>query len=130
MILARFSYIVLKILGKNATQFPGVIAMKVCPNILRYLEVSDKVIAITGTNGKTTTTNMIASFLTAQGIDLVANNLGSNIEGGIISALLNSTTFFGRNHKEMAVLEVDERSSPCLLYTSINFWKKQMVVNL
>ncbi|HHT50148.1 MAG TPA: DUF1727 domain-containing protein [Eubacteriaceae bacterium] len=112
MILARFSYIVLKILGKNATQFPGVIAMKVCPNILRYLEVSDKVIAITGTNGKTTTTNMIASFLTAQGIDLVANNLGSNIEGGIISALLNSTTFFGRNHKEMAVLEVDERSSP------------------
>ncbi len=112
MILARFSYIALRILGKNATQFPGVIGMKVCPNILKYLEVSDKVIAITGTNGKTTTTNMIASFLEGQGVDLLANNLGSNIEGGIISALLTSTTFFGKNKKEMAVLEVDERSSP------------------
>ena len=111
MILARLSYFMLKLIGRNATHFPGLVAVRICPNILKYLEVPNKVISITGTNGKTTTSNMIVSFLEANGVDLVANQSGSNIEGGIISALLTSTTFFGKNKKEMAVFEVDERAS-------------------
>lgn len=111
IILARLSTFVLKLLGRNATHLPGVIAVGICPNVLEYLEVSDNFIAITGTNGKTSTTNMVVSFLENQGVDLSANVLGSNIEGGIISAILAATTFFGKNKKEVTVFEVDERAS-------------------
>lgn len=111
MISARFSYFALKMVGRNATHLPGVIAVTIYPEVLKHLEISENFIAVTGTNGKTSTTNMIVAFLEDQGVDLVANLIGSNIEGGIISALLTSTTFFGKNKKEMAVLEIDERAS-------------------
>ena len=111
MIASRTSIILLKLLGRNASHMPGVIALKICPNVLAYLEISDDFIAISGTNGKTSTTNMVVSFLEAQNKTLSANLLGSNIEGGIITALLNSTTYFGKNKVDMAVFEVDERAS-------------------
>ncbi len=111
MIMARLSFFGLKLLGRNATHLPGVIAVRICPNVLEYLEVGQQFVAITGTNGKTSTTNMVVSFLEAQGVDLCANVMGSNIEGGIISALLTSTTFFGKSTKDVTVFEVDERAS-------------------
>ena len=111
MLASRFVYFSLRLIGRNASHMPGVIAKKICPNVLEYLEPSDKFIAVTGTNGKTSTSNMIVSFLEAQGIDYAANLLGSNIEGGIITTLLTSTSFFGKNKKEYLVLEVDERIS-------------------
>lgn len=111
MIAARGAHFALKLIGRNATHMPGAIAVTIYPNVLHYLEISDNFIAITGTNGKTSTTNMVLSFLRDQGVDLVSNDAGSNIEGGIISALLTSTTFFGKNKKDVAVLEIDERAS-------------------
>lgn len=111
MIAARTSYYTLKLMGRNASHLPGVIAVRLCPDVLRYLEISDNFIAITGTNGKTSTTNMILSFLEYKGVDFVANQAGSNIQGGIISSLLRSTSFFGKNKKDLAVLEIDERAS-------------------
>ncbi|HZJ87431.1 MAG TPA: MurT ligase domain-containing protein [Erysipelothrix sp.] len=111
MIVARSSILALKLLGRNASHMPGVIALKICPDVLKYLEPSDTFIAITGTNGKTSTTNMIVDFLDAQGLDVSANLLGSNIEGGVITELMNSTTFSGKSKKEVSVFEIDERAS-------------------
>lgn len=112
MIAARSSVILLKLLGRNASHFPGVVALKICPQVLGYLEMPDKFVAITGTNGKTTTTNMIVDFLEAKNVSIVSNTSGSNIEGGIITSLLTSTSFFGKNKKDIAVFEVDEKITP------------------
>ncbi len=111
MAASRSSYYLLRLLGRNASHFPGVLAQRICPDVLKYLEKPNKVVAITGTNGKTTTTNMIVDFLKANNTDLVSNTYGSNIEGGIISSLLRSTSFSGKNKENLAVFEVDERSS-------------------
>ncbi len=111
MAASRGSYYLLRLLGRNASHFPGVLAQRVFPDVLKYLERPNKVVAITGTNGKTTTTNMIVDFLESNNTDLVSNTYGSNIEGGIISSLLRATSFFGKNKKDLAVFEVDERSS-------------------
>lgn len=111
MIASRSSYYLLRLLGRNASHFPGAVALRICPKVLKYLETPEKVVAITGTNGKTTTTNMIVDFLESKNVDLISNTFGSNIEGGIISSLLKSTSFFGKNKKELAVFEIDERAS-------------------
>lgn len=111
MFISRASFYILKIFGKNASHFPGVVAQKICPDVLKYLEAPEIIVAVTGTNGKTTTTNMIVDFLAYKKVDFVSNTSGSNIEGGIISSLLRSTSFFGKNKKDLAVFEVDERAS-------------------
>ena len=51
--------ILLKILGKRATHFPGKLALKICPDFLRYIGKPKNIICVTGTNGKTSTCNMI-----------------------------------------------------------------------
>ena len=57
--VAKLSIVALKITGHNGTNFPGVIAIKICPQFLRYIGKPKRIIAITGTNGKTTVTNMM-----------------------------------------------------------------------
>ena len=101
----------LRLLGRNASYLPGKVALKLCPDFLSRLQRPEKIIAVTGTNGKTTVSNMIADILTASGYDVVNNGLGSNIDAGVATALLSNSTLTGKAKKQLAVLEVDERSS-------------------
>ncbi|MBQ5439163.1 MAG: DUF1727 domain-containing protein, partial [Clostridia bacterium] len=50
-----------KLLGKNGSSMPGTIALKICPDILSRMcnDIEKDIIAVWGTNGKTTTNNMI-----------------------------------------------------------------------
>ena len=66
---------------------------------------------MTGSNGKTTTTNLIADLLVACGQDPLINRVGGNIDTGIASTLLKSSTAGGHARKQNAVLELDERSA-------------------
>ena len=109
--LAKFSTKILKLLKRNATSFPGDLAIKICPNFLGILEKPKTIIGITGTNGKTTVSNMINDILTENGYDFVNNKYGSNIDRGITTTLINASDMHGRTKKELAVLEIDERSA-------------------
>lgn len=109
--MARCAYLALKILRRNGSHSPGVIAAKICPKFLWYIGKPDTVVAIMGTNGKTTTTNLINSYLDSNNISYVSNFLGSNILGGINSALLTSTSFWGKNKEKIGIFEVDEKAS-------------------
>ena len=111
MAAAKLAYFGLRLLGRNATYLPGEIAVHICPDFIGYLTKPETVICVTGTNGKTTTSNLLNSVLTACGYDVLNNSLGSNVHGGIASALLSQSTFSGKPKKKLAVLEVDERSS-------------------
>lgn len=108
---AKISQLMLKILGRNATYFPGKVAVRIMPDFLGYITPPKTVIAVTGTNGKTTVSNLISSILTVNGYSITNNSFGSNVQAGVISALIADSTLSGKPKKDIAVLEVDERSS-------------------
>ena len=97
----------MRILGRNATFLPGRLALKIDPNFLGGLKMAPKVIVVTGTNGKTTVSNLVASILKRNGYSVTNNSLGSNVQGGIAATLLEDADLLGRSKKEVAVLEVD-----------------------
>ena len=111
LILAKLSIPALKITGHNATDFPGSLALKICPDFLKYVAKPARIIAVTGTNGKTSTANLVIDMLKALGVETLNNSRGSNINSGISSALLNGVTIFNKEKYDTAVLEMDERSA-------------------
>ena len=111
MTAGKLSAVALRILGRNATYMPGVIALKICKNFIKYLQKPAHLICVTGTNGKTTTSNFITSVLKAAGHSVTNNSFGSNVQAGVAAALLLNSTFTGKHKNEYAVIEVDERSS-------------------
>lgn len=111
MLAAKLSLTLLKLLGRNATYLPGKIALALDKNFLGGLTQPKTVIAVTGTNGKTTVSNLLNSILLENGFSVTNNSLGSNVQAGVATALLEDSTFSGKAKKDIAVLEVDERSS-------------------
>ena len=108
----------LVILGRKATFLPGKIAIKLCPDFLGKVGRPKTVACVTGTNGKTTICNLTVGALQANGRTLTCNSYGSNVAAGVASAFITSNTLFGKSKTELAVLEVDERSS-LLIYPYI-----------
>lgn len=109
--IAKLARISIKILKKNASNFPGKLAIKICPDFLGYIEKPNTIIAVTGTNGKTTVCNMIENVLKQNHYDFIDNHLGSNTNSGIASTLIAGSNFIGKAKKQMAVFEIDERSA-------------------
>lgn len=80
----------------------GRVALRLDPDLLATLAEQLKVILVSATNGKTTTTRLVAEALRANG-EVVSNALGANMPAGITSALA------GRGEAQYAVIEVDEK---------------------
>lgn len=108
---AKLSIVALKILGRNASYLPGKIALAIDKEFIGGLTPPKKVIAVTGTNGKTTVSNLVTSILRLNGYTVTNNDLGSNVQAGIATILLQDSTLAGKAKKDVAVLEIDERSS-------------------
>ena len=110
---AKLSIPALKLTHHNGTDFPGSLAIKLCPDFLRYVGKPQTIIAVTGTNGKTTVSNLLSDLLTDAGRKVMTNRSGSNIVSGISTAFIRNSNLFGRiTNCDIAVLEVDERCSP------------------
>lgn len=105
---------ILKLLGKKGTTLPGKIALQVEPQLMGMLSsaYTDGIIMVTGTNGKTTTANLLAQILKADGKTFAFNQAGANLVTGITGALLANTGWGGRSKVKMALLEVDEATVP------------------
>lgn len=105
----------LKIMGRNGTHLPGVIALRICPDILAQIAKPSTIIGVTGTNGKTTVSNLIGDLLAANGMTYADNRFGSNIDTGITTVLIQNVTIGGKVKENLAVLEIDERMTPRIL---------------
>ncbi len=98
-----------KTLFKGGTNFPGRVALKLDKNILKTVAKNYKIILITGTNGKTTTTNMIYNMLKDSGINVITNNTGANMLPGIVSCFIDHFKFGKKQlEQKFAVIETDE----------------------
>jgi len=104
---------IIPVFRKNGgTMITGKVALKLDKNFIsKFTEIDyDKVIMVTGTNGKTSTTNMLAHSLSNAGKEVATNLEGSNMLSGIATLLIKNSTLTGKFNKEFMVLEIDERS--------------------
>lgn len=108
---AKMSIPVMKLTGHNATNYPGQIAINICPDFLKYIGKPEHIISVTGTNGKTTVNNMIVDIFEASGKKVLSNRAGSNTRTGITTALIKGAKLSGKPKYDTAVFETDERSS-------------------
>ena len=99
---------ILRKTGRGGTALPGIVAMKVAKNILAVPASEMDIVVVTGTNGKTTTCNMIEHALSENGHDCHRDKSGANLLHGIASDLVCDTNWLGRPRNRYAVLEVDE----------------------
>lgn len=115
LFFAKGTALVLKLIRRKGTSMPGSWAIILCPDFLGRMPRPKTVIGITGTNGKTTVANMVEDVLADCGYDFVCNRSGTNVNTGVASSLIANSTFFGKPKKDLAVFELDERSSPKIL---------------
>lgn len=99
-----------RLLHHGGSAFPGKVIETIDPGFLsRALgRLPLGVVLVSGTNGKTTTTRMVASMLSDLGLKVFTNPTGSNFTRGVVSALLQRVTLSGKLDADIAVLELDE----------------------
>lgn len=108
-ILALLARLVSKERGTNIS---GAYALKVNKNFIKSFTGIDynKTIFITGTNGKSTTNNIIVHTLKNAGKIVTSNLEGANLISGIATALIKNSKLNGKLKTEYLCFEVDERS--------------------
>lgn len=110
---ARALSFLCRIAGKQGVTMAGKLAMKIDPQILKKLssQVRGQIVVTCGTNGKTTTNNLICSALEAEGRKVVCNHTGSNMLMGVAAAFVLHASLTGKLDADHAVIEIDEAST-------------------
>lgn len=113
VMVCKFLIVVGKLMGTKSSSAPGRFALKICPDALKMLapKIKEKIICVVGTNGKTTTNNMIDTLISQTGRTTVCNNVGANMFDGVATAFISSAGLFGSLKADYAVLEIDEASA-------------------
>lgn len=98
----------------GGSNFPGRVALRFCPRLALHLSqrFADGVVIITATNGKTTTSGMVAVGLRNAGVQPVHNAAGANMLPGIVTTMIEAVSLRGRFRERIGLFEVDEGSLP------------------
>src|SRR4051812_41759244 len=107
--LGKLVLLALRAAGRRGTALPGLVVEKAFPRFLarRLARLPLGVVVVSGTNGKTTTTKMVATVL-AQRYRVLTNDTGGNFVRGVITAVVQQSSWRGRTQAEVAILELDE----------------------
>lgn len=111
MLICKALRLASRILHRGGTAMPGRVALKLCPGLLGVLAENVKVVAITGTNGKTTSARMVEAAFADEGKNCFANRSGANLISGITTEFAMNSTLTGRCRREYAVIECDEAAA-------------------
>jgi UDP-N-acetylmuramyl tripeptide synthase len=101
----------------GGTALPGLIAERLAPSLIADLgqQLGRGSVLVTGTNGKTTTSRMLASVLARSGIPVLHNREGSNLTRGLASALVSASGVLHGvrgGSTLLGLFEVDEATLP------------------
>jgi UDP-N-acetylmuramyl tripeptide synthase len=98
-------------LGSN---LPGKLANKISPKLLPYLsaKIQGGIIAVSGTNGKSTTSGLIASILNTAKFKIIHNKQGANLYTGITTCLIDNSDWLGNIEADWGIFEIDEAALP------------------
>jgi UDP-N-acetylmuramyl tripeptide synthase len=107
----------LQVAGRGATALPGLITLQLDPDYITAItrDLPHGVVLVSGTNGKTTTSRMLADVTRAAGWAPIHNRSGSNLERGIAGALLTDSSWRAEPRGNVGLFEVDEASLPRVL---------------
>jgi hypothetical protein len=112
---AKLAVLVIRAFGRQGTHTPGLVARRLYPGILGAIAHPARVVAVTGTNGKTTVANLLSAALAGEGLRVASNRYGSNLVAGVATALIDAVSWTGRSRADIAVIEMDERSARLIL---------------
>ncbi|MGL4607399.1 MAG: MurT ligase domain-containing protein [Eubacteriaceae bacterium] len=128
---AKVLGVVINLVSKDrGTNLPGEKALKIDANFVKNFKNFDysKVVFITGTNGKSSTTNLLTHLLKENGKKIISNLEGANLLGGIATVLAKESSLFGKLKADYFIFETDERYLP-LIYAQLPA-KNMLITNL
>jgi lipid II isoglutaminyl synthase (glutamine-hydrolysing) len=107
--LGKLTLLALRLIGRRGNALPGLVVEKVFPRYLAraMARLPEGVVLVSGTNGKTTTTKMVATVL-GERLRVLTNDTGSNFVRGAITATVEHASWSGRLPYDVAVFELDE----------------------
>lgn len=106
--ICKLTRLLLKVLGRGGTSFPGKAALRICPVLPKLLAENIDITAVSGTNGKTTTCRMIYEGFKKAGANCILNRSGANLLPGITVLLSENAGLSGKPRAGCAVIECDE----------------------
>lgn len=108
----KFLLFIWKKTGRERDDRPGMAAMRLCEDFLEQVAKPPITVAVTGTNGKTSISGMVADMLRRQGKTVSYNDWGANHHAGQARCILDAVSIFNKPTKDAAIIESDELISP------------------
>ncbi len=135
IIICKITKKICKLFGKGSS-FPGQLALKICPDILSRVKLPENIIAVSGSNGKTSTVEMIHAIIEKAGMSVAYNYEGSNQIEGVTTLVLSNCSLAGRFRQDVLLIEADERYAKYVFsfiapkyYCINNLYRDQMTRN-
>ena len=134
IIIGKIIVKLLKLMHRNAGNLPGIVLWHLSRHkAVSMFKVDCPIIAVTGTNGKTSVTNCIAQLFERSGKKIIINKEGNNLDTGICSMLLKYCDMSGKVKADYLILETDESHVP-VVYSQLkldtlvvlNFFRDQL----
>ncbi len=133
IVLTKFVIKLCRLFKMGGTTLPGKFALKLYPDVAKSISKDFRVIMVTGTNGKTTTTRIIGQILTDNKISYITNKSGANLVYGVITTFIDAVNASGKCSSSTALIEIDEAAfrrmcdfiKPELLVVT-NFFRDQL----
>lgn len=97
-----------------ASNLPGKVSLKFSPSVLAGLarQARKGALAVSGTNGKSTSSGLLASILSNAGMKLVHNRQGANLLPGITACVVDASSWTGKLDADYCLFEIDEAALP------------------
>lgn len=134
IIIGKLIVAILRLFKRNAGNLPGIVLWHLTGGkCCKMFKVECPIIAVTGTNGKTSVTNCIAQLFEKSGKKIIINKEGNNLDTGICSLLLRNCSITGKVDADHLILETDESHVP-VVYSQLkletlvvlNFFRDQL----